>query len=212
VTATSLPDTRSRILDAALDLFSDHGFEGTTLQQIADRLGLTKAALYYHFPSKDDLLQALHKPVVTDLEGLLDAFTALPDTPARRREFMRDYLDFLLRHRRMIAYMFHDLATLAHPAVASGSSARRARVEAIVGGDELDFNQQVRIAMAFGGMHACIARYPDSESPALREALLDAAGTLLRPRRRSYSRPPRTLSETDRPMSDRTQRRRDARA
>ena len=49
-------DTRSRILDAALDVFSEHGFEGSTLQQVADRLGFTKAALYYHFRSKDDIL------------------------------------------------------------------------------------------------------------------------------------------------------------
>jgi AcrR family transcriptional regulator len=209
VTTTSLPDTRTRILDAALDLFSHHGFEGTTLQQIADRLGLTKAALYYHFRSKDDLLQALHQPAVVDLEALLDAYAEVPDTPARRRRFVDDYLDFLLRHRRLIAYTFRDLATLAHPAVASGSSARRARMEATLGGDDLDFNEQVRIAMIFGGMHACIARYTESDAEALREALLDAAGTLLRPGRRSYSRQ-RSLGESDRPMIDRARRRRDA--
>jgi AcrR family transcriptional regulator len=209
VTATSLPDTRTRILDAALDLFSNHGFEGTTLQQIADRLGLTKAALYYHFRSKDDLLQALHEPAVADLEALLDAYAEVPDTPARRRRFVEDYLDFLLRHRRLIAYMFRDLATLAHPAVASGSSARRARMEATLGGDDLDFNEQVRIAMVFGGMHACIARYTDGDVEALRDALLDAAGTLLRPRRRSYSRQ-RSMDESGRPMMDRTRRRGDA--
>ena len=40
-----------RVLDAALDLFSEHGFAGTSLQDIADRLVLTKAAVYYHFAS-----------------------------------------------------------------------------------------------------------------------------------------------------------------
>ena len=54
------PDTRQRILDAALDLFIEQGFDGTSLRQIAEKLGVTKAALYYYFESKDDILMALH--------------------------------------------------------------------------------------------------------------------------------------------------------
>ena len=53
-------DTRERILDVALDLFTEQGFDGTSLRQIAEQLGVTKAALYYHFESKDDILMALH--------------------------------------------------------------------------------------------------------------------------------------------------------
>jgi AcrR family transcriptional regulator len=54
------PSTRDRILDIALDLFTEQGFDATSLRQIAERLGVTKAALYYHFESKDDILMALH--------------------------------------------------------------------------------------------------------------------------------------------------------
>ncbi|HEY3727722.1 MAG TPA: helix-turn-helix domain-containing protein [Solirubrobacteraceae bacterium] len=209
MTATSLPDTRTRILDAALDLFSEHGFEGTTLQQIADRLGFTKAALYYHFRSKDDLLHALHEPAAADLDRLLDAHAQLPNTAARRQQFVADYLDFLLRHRRLIAYTFRDLATLAHPAVASGSRERRARIEAALAGDDVDFSGQVRIAMVFGGMHSVIARYPDCDDPALRDALIDAAGMLLRPRRSVHARP-RSQGEGERVGPHTLERRRDA--
>ena len=53
-------DTRQRILDVALDLFTEQGFDGTSLREIAERLSVTKAALYYHFESKDDILLALH--------------------------------------------------------------------------------------------------------------------------------------------------------
>ena len=52
--------TRERILDVALDLFTEKGFDRTSLREIAERLGVTKAALYYHFSSKDDILMALH--------------------------------------------------------------------------------------------------------------------------------------------------------
>jgi AcrR family transcriptional regulator len=52
--------TRTRILDVALDLFVEKGFDGTSLREIAEKLGITKAAIYYHFASKDDILMALH--------------------------------------------------------------------------------------------------------------------------------------------------------
>jgi AcrR family transcriptional regulator len=60
--------TRDRILDIALDLFIEHGYDKTSLRQIAEPLGFSKAALYYHFASKEDILMALHQR----LHGLLD--------------------------------------------------------------------------------------------------------------------------------------------
>ena len=53
-------DTRQRILDVALDLFTVQGYDGTSLREIAEQLGVTKAAIYYHFESKEDILMALH--------------------------------------------------------------------------------------------------------------------------------------------------------
>src|SRR5271163_4609911 len=52
--------TRERILDIALDLFIEKGFDKTSLREIAEKLGFSKAALYYHFASKDDILEAFH--------------------------------------------------------------------------------------------------------------------------------------------------------
>jgi AcrR family transcriptional regulator len=53
-------DTRQRILDVALDLFTEQGYDGTSLREIAEQLGITKAAIYYYFESKEDILMALH--------------------------------------------------------------------------------------------------------------------------------------------------------
>jgi AcrR family transcriptional regulator len=52
--------TRERILDIALELFNERGYDKTSLRDIAERLGTTKAALYYHFPRKEDILLELH--------------------------------------------------------------------------------------------------------------------------------------------------------
>jgi AcrR family transcriptional regulator len=52
-------DTRQRILDVALELFGEHGYAGTSIADITGRLGISKAALYYHFAAKDEILEAL---------------------------------------------------------------------------------------------------------------------------------------------------------
>ncbi|WP_158889294.1 TetR/AcrR family transcriptional regulator [Amycolatopsis anabasis] len=58
-------DTRERIQRVALELFSENGYEKTSLREIAERLDVTKAALYYHFRTKEDIVLSL----IADLEG-----------------------------------------------------------------------------------------------------------------------------------------------
>src|SRR5216110_1198663 len=51
-------DTRARIQRVALELFAEQGYDATSLREIAERLGVTKAALYYHFKSKEDIVRS----------------------------------------------------------------------------------------------------------------------------------------------------------
>jgi AcrR family transcriptional regulator len=75
-------DTRAEILDVASELFTEKGYDATSLREIADRLGITKAALYYHFRSKDDILRALLEPMNTILADLLERLEAATDVEA----------------------------------------------------------------------------------------------------------------------------------
>src|SRR5215467_11521395 len=69
--------TRARILDVALELFAERGYAGTSVRDIAERLGMTKSSLYYHFASKEDVLNALVTPLIEDLdEFIADAAAA----------------------------------------------------------------------------------------------------------------------------------------
>jgi AcrR family transcriptional regulator len=70
------PSTRDRILDIALELFVEQGFDKTSLREIAEQLGFSKAAIYYHFASKDEILMALHlrlHDIYLPLERLVEA-------------------------------------------------------------------------------------------------------------------------------------------
>jgi AcrR family transcriptional regulator len=79
----SAPETRERILDIALELFSEQGYDKTSLRDIAERLGTTKAALYYHFERKEDILLELHLRLHVFGRELLDELERLPDDRAR---------------------------------------------------------------------------------------------------------------------------------
>ena len=111
------PPAQQRFLDAALALFAEHGFEGTSLQMIADRLEVTKAALYYHFRTKDELLGAIVGPAFADLERLLEEVETVPREAARRRQALDAYVDYLIQHRQVATWLSRDVAVLTHESV-----------------------------------------------------------------------------------------------
>jgi len=66
-------DTREQIRVVALEMFAERGYAGTSLREIAERLGVTKAAVYYHFPTKEDILASLLKVLLQLREAVLPA-------------------------------------------------------------------------------------------------------------------------------------------
>jgi AcrR family transcriptional regulator len=75
-------ETRERILDVALELFNEQGYDKTSLREIAERLGVTKAALYYHFQNKEDILLELHLRLHALGREALETLDALGDDSA----------------------------------------------------------------------------------------------------------------------------------
>lgn len=84
-------DTRERIQHVALELFVEHGYENTSLREIAERLDVTKAALYYHFRTKEDIVHSLIADLVTALDELLDWGRQRPSTVETRQELLRRF-------------------------------------------------------------------------------------------------------------------------
>ncbi|MGB9305318.1 MAG: TetR/AcrR family transcriptional regulator [Mycobacterium sp.] len=88
---------QTRILDAALGLIAEHGVGGTSLQMIADAIGVTKAAVYHQFKTKEQIVVALTERELGGLEETLEAAEA---DPVRARELLLDRVIDMAIERR----------------------------------------------------------------------------------------------------------------
>lgn len=86
-----LGDTRSRIQRVALELFAEQGYDKTSLRELAGRLGITKASLYYYFKSKDDIVQSLVDDLLTAVDEVVHWSREHEPSPQHRRELIERY-------------------------------------------------------------------------------------------------------------------------
>jgi AcrR family transcriptional regulator len=103
-------DTRQRIQDVARELFAAKGVQRTSLQDIADRLGLTKPALYYHFASREELVRSIVAPLIEEGEAFLAA--AQRKDVVDPRALLEGYFDLHYRHRADLLIIVAELPTL----------------------------------------------------------------------------------------------------
>ncbi|WP_219471237.1 TetR/AcrR family transcriptional regulator [Nonomuraea rhizosphaerae] len=82
-------DTRERIQRIAMELFAERGYDKTTLQEVAERLEITRPALYYHFHTKQDILTSICDGFITSLDELVAWAGQQSDTLEARREILR---------------------------------------------------------------------------------------------------------------------------
>ena len=101
-------DTRQRLIDVAAQLFSRHSFAGTSLQMIADELGVTKAAVYHHFRSREELLTAVVDPILGQLRAALEKAEAQRTSHARAEHMLTGYTALAVRNRTLVGVLAAD--------------------------------------------------------------------------------------------------------
>src|SRR4051812_45601084 len=84
-------DMRERIRTVAMELFSERGYEKTSLREIAERLDVTKAALYYHFRTKEDIVVSLSDDLRRGIDDIVAWAEATPPSQERAREILDRY-------------------------------------------------------------------------------------------------------------------------
>lgn len=170
------PQTRESIQDVARDLFAQKGVQRTSLQDIADRLGITKPALYYHFKSRDDLVRSIIQPLIDDGERFVHDQELRPESErATPRELLEGYFDFHYRHRADLVLIVAELTTVADLGLIDAMLGWRDRLGRLVFGPNPTLAQSTRAVIAFGGLQDCVLQFPDAPHGALREETVDGA-------------------------------------
>ena len=88
-------NTKAQILDNARELFATHGYDGTSIRQLTASLNITPAALYYHFASKNDVLEGLAKKLHDGSDALLQRIREFDQSAESMREALCQYYDLL---------------------------------------------------------------------------------------------------------------------
>jgi AcrR family transcriptional regulator len=153
--AAESSSTRDRILNVALDLFTEKGYDKTSLREIAEQLGLTKAALYYHFESKGDILMALHLRLHDVGREALQQLGDEPTTPIAWGALLEGVTDQMLANRKIFLLhernqaAFEEMHRKDHDADHDDMQAAFGRVFADA---RVPLADRVRMASAFGAL------------------------------------------------------------
>jgi len=106
-TAARTP-AQKRVLDAALDLIAQHGVSGTSLQMIADAMGVTKAAVYHQFKTKDEIVVGVTEMELANLEDALVAAKAESDPARARKVLLTQVIDMAVARRPWVRTLQND--------------------------------------------------------------------------------------------------------
>jgi AcrR family transcriptional regulator len=176
-------DTRTRIQEIALRLFTEQGYEATSLREIAEELGVTKAALYYHFKTKDDIVTSLVDLRVADMEELLEWVKSQPRTPETRREVLERYAAKLKRpqHIQMARFLERNQTALRdHPKLSRMRELMLELANQLSGPDATPV-ERISRSLALFALHAGKWMPGDLTQDELDKASMEVAQRLLEP-------------------------------
>jgi len=188
----------SRIAGLALERFRIGGFVGTSVADLAGVLGVSKAAIYYHYRSKNALLHRLVDPLLDAIDACIaahsthsntdsDAHSApnppAPDGAPVARHLLGDYLAVLTAHREVVPLVATDIAVLNHPTIGPRIRAQDQRLRTLLAAPDPSPGATLRAEAALGAIrrpltltsHTALDLTVDLTDAADRQTLVDAA-------------------------------------
>jgi AcrR family transcriptional regulator len=168
-------DTRARILAVALELIAEKGFAATSTRELSERLGFTKAALYYHFHTKDELLIALVEPGIQQFRDVLDRVSTPGD--AGRRELLDGYLTLVINNLDVTRLLSRDPAISRIEALSRVTEPLyQELIDRLIGNQAGGASNIARAHVALGGIHAALLNHePDADTSEVRRGAFTAA-------------------------------------
>ena len=173
---------QSRILHAALNLFADHGVSGTSLQMIADAVGVTKAAVYHKFKTKEEIVIAVAEIELAALEDALTAAEAQSDGVAARKVLLTEVVGMAVERRRWVRALQNDPVMVrllgAHPPFRELIT----RLYAVLLDESDDIEARISAALFSGAIAGTVINplVEDIDDATLRSVLIQLTGRMLK--------------------------------
>ncbi len=179
--STDYSAAQMRVVVAALDLFAEHGVSGTSLQMIADAVGVTKAAVYHQFKTKEAIVVAAVDVELGALEPALEAAEAADAGPDALEGLLGRVIDVAVGRRRMVGNILYDpviVRLLAEHAPFQQFMGRLFR--ALLGG-RTDAEARLRVAMAASAIGGAVTHplVADLDDAALTAGILSLSQRFL---------------------------------
>jgi AcrR family transcriptional regulator len=178
---------RERIVEVAEELFAERGYGGTSLRHIAERLDVSKAAVYYHFRTKADIAEVVVGRALDALTEMVDRLLIAGDDAAAWQRAVPQIIDVALAHRRALFVFERDEHTYAalfagDTGVGARFDQQRDRVSAVLARPDVDAATRVRLGCVIGALMVPLTMLSDfyQDVPAAEmRAHLQAAVTAL---------------------------------
>jgi AcrR family transcriptional regulator len=189
-----------RIARLALARFRVSGFVGTSIADLAGDLGVSKAAIYYHYRSKDTLLHHLIDPLLDAIDACIHDHTTPTASARTPRQLLDAYLTVLLAHRDVVPLIATDVAVLNHPRIGPHLRAQNQQLRTLLVAPDTSASGRLRAEAALGAIwRPLIAQPPlDLTNPTHQHTLVDAAVATLQPSRPTFDREPVSAAHTGR--------------
>ncbi|MEU3714072.1 TetR/AcrR family transcriptional regulator [Streptomyces catenulae] len=186
-------NTRRRIQDAALELFSEHGYEKTSLREIAEQLDVTKAALYYHFKTKEDIVIGLFEDAARPIDDLLTWGREQPHTTETKVELIRRYGEALRTAEALFRFVHENQATMRDLSIGQIFKRRVLELCDMIMDPEDDLVDRMRCMTAVQTLHAAqfTMQHVEGDPEEKRKAILEVATELVTAANPPYRRPAR---------------------
>jgi AcrR family transcriptional regulator len=167
----------SRIASLALARFRAGGFRGTSIADLATVLGVSKAAIYYHYRSKDALLHHLIDPLLDAIDACIKDHTPEAATARTVRGFLDAYLAVLIAHQQVVSLIATDVAVSNHPVISPRLQAQNQQLHSLLAAPDTGVVATLRAEAALGAIwRPLIADLQvDLTDPAHQRTLVDAA-------------------------------------
>jgi AcrR family transcriptional regulator len=156
--------TRARIQAVAVELFTEQGYDNTSLREISERLGVTKAALYYHFKSKDDIVASLIESYVQQIDDLIDWGRQQPGTPQTRAEILRRYVGILSDGHDVFRMLHQNQAAVSKhhdPKRGELFRGKLRQLAELLSEPDASLADQLRAAIVLGGISTAWSSFAD---------------------------------------------------